>query len=94
MPRLENASEILELIKSQKDILVDNPNMEMDLVLRNLSCEVIKELAKHFEPRFDWDETIMQPNEVSPYFRFSKRINERLFIEFRTASLASSITFN
>lgn len=85
--KTENLESIIELIEIQKATLETNPFLEMDFTIRNINRDVLKELAKYFEPTFDSDETINNPNEVSPYYWFSVRINERLFVIFRTNSL-------
>lgn len=92
--RTETPEAIIELIEIQKATLEANSNIEMELTIRNVSIEVLKQLAKYYEPVFPSDETINKPSEVAPYFYFTKRINERLLVQFRTASLASSINFN
>jgi hypothetical protein len=92
--KTETLQSVLELVKSQKDFLVDNPYLEMELEFKNIPAEVLKQLAKHYEPFFDSDEVINKPSEILPYFYFTKRINESLLITFRTCSLKSSITFN
>ena len=85
---------VLELVELQKNILLNNPFIEMELEFKNIPAEVLKQLAKHYEPVFDSDEVINKPSEILPYFYFTKRINESLLITFRTCSLKSSITFN
>lgn len=94
MQIIENKNTVLELIKAQKDFLVDNPSIEMELTIKNLSSNCIKELAKHYNPVFPADETINPPVEIAPYYWFAHRINEILFVTFRTPSLNSSIKFN
>lgn len=90
----ESVESIIELVEIQKATLEANPFMEMDLVLKGVSTEVLKRLAKFYYPTLPSDETINRPSEVSPYFYFNKRINGRLLITFRTCSFSSTITFN
>ena len=93
MLQVENPQAIIEFIEYQKLVLDAKPFAEMELELKNLSADCIKALAKHYEPKWDWDETIAEPTKICPYFHFSKRINERYFVTFRTTSFSSSITF-
>ncbi len=91
---IETPQAIIELIEIQKASLEANPQMEMDLVIKQISIDCLKQLAKFYEPVFPSDETIISPSEISPYFWFQVRISPRLFVQFRTSSLASSLNFN
>lgn len=91
---LENANSVIEVVTAQELYLEKKPFMEMSLVIKNCSGECLKKLAKHYEPVFRPEETIIKPTEVAPYNRFGVRRSPQLFVEFRGPMLDKTVTFN